>query len=321
MTMAQSRAQQSNSLFGDDLVLSEIKLTKEIGSGKYGKVLTAEYCGSACAAKEFSLNLGLESGSQGIQKTKDNLLKKCQRISHLRHPNIVQLFGIHYKVGSSTVPLLVMERMDNNLSDLLKDFTDIPIGTKLSILLGVSLGLKYLHSQKPSMVHCNLSSNNILLTSDLQAKLSDVGVAQIVPEKSLKKIMKTSCFVAPEILAADLDKSTTSILKICNTSTDVYSYGMIMVHTITQQFPEPKKLAIANAINQYQSHIDKIISEDSELGSLVSNCLNGAALKRPSIDKVSEKIKRLTEKWPVARKSLIILQTEFQQVTKQVQND
>ena len=197
--------------------------------------------------------------------------------------------------------------MDSNLSILLRDHKDIPIGTKLSLLLSVSLGLKFLHCQKPSMVtmvHCYLSSNNILLTPDLQAKISDVGVAQIVPEKSFKKNTKASCFEAPEIHAADLDKSTTSILKICNTFTDVFSYDMIMLHTITQQLPEPKKQLNSKA-SQYKSHIEKVISDDKELGILVSSCLDDAPHKRPPIDKVSEKIKRMTEKWPATRKNLI----------------
>ena len=304
-------AQQSNTF--EDLVLTEIKLMKEVGAGAYGKVFVTEYYGTVCAAKEFNFNLSLETSSKGFQKTKEDVFKKCQRILQLRHPNIVQFLGVYYKPGSSTVPLLVMEMMDSSLNTLLKGYPNIPIATKLSILLGVSLGLKFLHSQKPSVVHRNLSSNNILLTPHLQAKISDVGVAVIVPEKSLKKYMKTTCFVAPEI-----SKSTgTTASKIFDPSVDVFSYGVITLHTITQQWPEPKR-QLNSKVNWYQPYVDKVISDDKELGLLVVGCLDDVPNKRPSIDKMSDKIKRMVEKYVATKRSVIARQTELQQVLEQV---
>ena len=298
----------------DDLVLTQIKLTKEIGAGAYGKVFVAEYYGTVCAAKEFNSSPLLEVSSKGHQKTKENVLKKCQRILQLRHPNLVQFLGVYYKPGSPTVPLLVVEMMDCSLNTLLKDYQDVPIDIKLSILLGVSLGLKFLHSQKPSMVHCNLSSNNILLTPHLQAKISDVGVAMIVPEKSLKKYMKTTCFVAPEICKST---ASTPAGKIFDLSVDVFSYGAITLHCITQQWPEPKR-QLYPKVNPYQSYIDKVASGDKELGLLVVGCLDDIPTKRPPIDKVSEKIKRMTEKCVSTKMSVIACQTKLQQVLEQV---
>lgn len=312
-----SMAQLSNLL--DELVLAEINCkitTKAIGAGAYGKVFIAEYYGSVCAAKEFNSNLSLGVSSKGVQKMKENLLKKCQRIFQLRHPNIVQFLGAYYKPGSPVVPLLVMEMMDCSLNVLLNDYPSIPIDVKLSILLGVSLGLKFLHSQKPSGVHCNLSSNNILLTSHLQAKISDVGVALIVPEKLLKKHMKNTCFVAPEICKL----TGTAADKVSfDFTVDIFSYGAIILHTITQQWPELKR-QLNSKVNQYQSYIDKVnvALDDKEFCLLVVRCLDDDPTKRPQIDKVSEKIKKLTEKYAAKKMSVIAWQMEFQQVLKQV---
>ena len=277
-------AQQANSL--DEFVLAEIK------GGAYGKIFVAEYYGTVCAAKEFNLNLSLEVSSKGAQ---ENILMKCQRMLQLRNPNIVQFLGVYYKPGLPTVPLLVIKMLNCSLSTLLECHPDVPIDVKLSILLGVSLGLKFLHSQKPSMVHCNLSSNNILLTPHLQAKISDVGGAAIVPEKSVKKYMKTTYFVTPEICKSSAGTLTG---KIFDLSVEVFTYCVTTLHCITQQRPEPKR-QLNSKVNQY---IDKVISGDKKLGVLVED----------------EKIKRIAEKHAVTKKTVITCQTEMQKVAEQV---
>ena len=309
-------AQQKDVLFSDPriLTLAEVKLhSKEIGAGAYGKVFAAEYHGSPCAAKEFNsaLKATLEVSSKSNQKPRESILKKCQRIQQLSHPNVVQFFGVYYKLGSSTVPLLVMEVMDTSLSILLKDHPNIPIGSKYSILFDLSLGLKFLHSQKPSVVHCNLSSHHVLLSSSLHAKISDLELSLIVPESSLKQFMKITCFIAPEV------SKPTVASKSSNPPIDVYSYGMITLHTITQKWPEPKKQSNSST-SQYQSYIDKIGSDNKELGILVGSCLDDVPSKRPTINKVSEKIKKMAEKYPATIKNSIVWQTELQQIKEQV---
>ena len=295
------------------LLVAEIKLTKEIGAGSFGKVFLSEYLGCHCAAKELNSNVmsTFEVNGEGTQVFKDNILRKCHRILLLRHPNIVQFIGVGYKPGFPTVPLLVMEMMGISLSVLLKEYPNIPINLKLTVLLDVSLGLKFLHCQKPSVVHCNLSSHNILLTPSLHAKISDVGMALIVPESSLKKFLKLTYFVAPEV------SKPSAAGKISNPSVDVFSYGMITLHTITQQWPEPMKQPNSR-ISPYRSYIDKISSDDKELGTLVANCLEDAPNKRPVIDKVSENMEKMSEKYPATMKNSIVLQTELKQVKEQV---
>ena len=63
----------------------------------------------------------------------------------------------------------------------------IPNHIKNSILLDVSLGLLYLHKQTPPIVHRDLTANNVLLTSGLKAKISDVGIVPIVEPQLMKQ--------------------------------------------------------------------------------------------------------------------------------------
>ena len=75
---------------------------------------------------------------------------------------------------------------------------------KASILYDVAFGLNYLHSFNPPIIHRDLSPNNILLSRDSIAKISDLGVAKVVQADSratqtmLTKAPGTIDFMPPE---------------------------------------------------------------------------------------------------------------------------
>ena len=261
-------------------------------AGAYGKVSIAEYNGTECAAKE---SISYEDSSKGAHE--NVLITEYQRMLQV-HPNsrIVQFTGF------PAVPLLlVMKMVDCDLDTLLECYPDVLIDIKFSLLLGVSLGLKFLHSQKPSVVHCNLSSNNILLTPHLQAKISDTRVVALVPGKPVKESTKNTCFVAPNICKSNTDKPRPAG-KIFDLSVEVFSYCVTTLHTATQQWPERQPIAIASSkVDQCN---DKIVS-----GGVVG-CLVDVPNKRPPNDEMLEKL----ENYAVTQKSVIACQTKVEQV-------
>ena len=54
-------------------------------------------------------------------------------MTNLRHPNIVQFLGFVFEENAQT-PLLVMEKVEMNLDNLLESVPDLSLLTKLSIL-------------------------------------------------------------------------------------------------------------------------------------------------------------------------------------------
>ena len=88
----------------------------------------------------------------------------------LRHPNIVSFFGIYWPPGARA-PSLVMERLNCSLNSLLEQNPVLPIETKLSIIHDVALGLRYLHTRTPIIIHRDLSSNNVLISKEWKEKL------------------------------------------------------------------------------------------------------------------------------------------------------
>ena len=119
-----------------------------LGCGVFGKVFEVEFNGKAFAGKAEFHSLMF----QAIPNVKQDFLCKCYRWSTLRHPNIVQLLGVYYPSSDksgSPVHVMLMEKMQENVTSLVDKHDNIPLLVKLSILHDVSVGMGYLHSLCP----------------------------------------------------------------------------------------------------------------------------------------------------------------------------
>ena len=76
-----------------------------------------------------------------------------------------------------------MERLDTNLNGLLEYMPDLPLSNRLSVLGDVAHGLLYLHERPSPVIHGDLTANNVLITSSLVAKITDMGNSCIIELK------------------------------------------------------------------------------------------------------------------------------------------
>ena len=145
-------------------------------------------------------------------------------MSRLQHPNISQFLGLCF-LPNYQLPMLVMERLDRNLGNFLETVPNIPIALKWSVLEDVARGLLHLHSHNPAIIHRDLTAANVLLTSSLVAKITDLGNSRIVnPEQAqrLTQMPGTQLYMPPEALTH------------YDTSLDIFSYGHLTLFTLTQ---------------------------------------------------------------------------------------
>ena len=157
-------------------------------------------------------------------------LQECQLMSSLRHPNITQFLGLCFLPGTQ-LPLLVMERLETSLDDLLEHIPNLPLSLKRSVLEDVARGLLYLHNRPSPVIHRDLTSSNVLLTFSPVAKISDMGNSRIVNlrggqmARTLSKLPGTLVYMPPEALD-DTHRYGPSL--------DVFSYGHLALFTLTQ---------------------------------------------------------------------------------------
>ncbi|KNA24460.1 hypothetical protein SOVF_015640 isoform B [Spinacia oleracea] len=104
-------------------------------------------------------------------------------LSRLDHPNLVSLIGY---CADGKHRFLVYEYMQNgNLQDHLNSERKMDWSTRLKVALGAARGLAYLHSSSAvgiPIIHRDLKSTNILLSTNFDAKISDFGLAKLMPE-------------------------------------------------------------------------------------------------------------------------------------------
>ena len=180
-------------------ILSNVTPTgNKLGEGSYGCVEELEINGLICAGKRMYETL-IDPGNEGADHMIHKYYDECRLLSDLRHPNIVQFLGICFleaQPGSPlNLPVLVMERLQESLDDLLENTPDIPLAKKCSILQDVARGLLYLHSRSPAIIHRDLTARNVLLNSAMVAKIADMGNSRIVDVQpgQLARTMTRGC--------------------------------------------------------------------------------------------------------------------------------
>jgi len=105
-----------------------------------------------------------------------------------------------YNPSGRLLPALMIEQMQESLTSVVEKYPNIPMYMKLSMLLDV-YGT-YHHTHHPSIIHQDLSPNNLLLTSQL-AEISDFGVAKVIQADSKRTKTRapgTVDFMGPETL-------------------------------------------------------------------------------------------------------------------------
>ena len=213
---------------------------------------------------------------------------------------IVTSLGVYYPATDQyRLPVMVLEKMQLSLRSLVEKYANIPLNVKLSILDEVCLGLRYLHSKSPPIVHRDLTPNNILLSYRLEAKITDLGVAKVVRSdnrKTMTKLPGTPDFMPPEAL---------SKRPVYGPSLDVFSYGGVILNVTTQLWPEPTdpiefnpdtgRREVVSEVGRRQQYLNKMTGGAADLKPLVMSCLNDSPINRPPVAQVSIRIKRVKE--------------------------
>ena len=299
-------------------VLSDVQLTgTRIGSGAYGRVEEVVFPVGAAAKTLFAfLQEGDDSSPNELPKAAAEFVRECQLMSTVRHPNVVQFLGVAFFPGSR-LPALVMERLLTSLHDLLDPDTPPPPGAsplaffsavlKCSVLHNVACGLAYLHGRSPPVIHRDLSARNVLLNSEMVAKIADLGVARIVPRMRAAATMTTgpgaSVYMPPEASAPA--ESNTEKSKY-DASIDIFSLGVVTIFTIGGTFPcnplpytyvnEETGLVVGRTELQRRSRYMAGVNQqlracgqlrgDHPLIRLIQQCLQNLPAKRPGIGEV-----------------------------------
>ncbi|KAI9376943.1 hypothetical protein POPTR_019G007900v4 [Populus trichocarpa] len=194
----------------------------KLGEGGFGCVYKGVLSdGTQIAVKQLSAK-----SKQGNRE----FVNEIGMISALQHPNLVRLYGCCIE-GKQL--LLVYEYMENNsLAHVLfgtKEIqaTKLDWRTRQRICVSIAKGLVFLHEESTlKIVHRDIKGTNILLDKDMNAKISDFGMAKLDDEDNTHidtRVAGTMGYMAPEY----------ALYGYLTYKADVYSFGVVALEIVS----------------------------------------------------------------------------------------
>ncbi|KAL6547006.1 Cold-responsive protein kinase 1 [Orobanche minor] len=232
----------------------------KIGEGGFGSV----YKGKLRNGRMAAIKVLSSESRQGVRE----FLTEIQVISDVEHVNLVKLYGCCVE-GNQRI--LVYNYLENNsLAHTLLGGSHSNIyfswRTRVQICIGVAKGLAYLHEEvRPYIVHRDIKASNILLDKDLTPKISDFGLAKLIPANMTHvstRVAGTIGYLAPEY----------AIRGQLTRRADIYSFGVLLIEIVSGRNNTNTRLPIDE---QYLLERTWQLFERNELVALVDTSLNG----------------------------------------------
>ncbi|CAN0839069.1 U-box domain-containing protein 52 [Linum grandiflorum] len=265
-----------------EMATNEFANNLKIGEGGYGPVYKAYLDHTPVAIKVLR-----PDAAQG----RSQFQQEVEVLSCIRHPNMVLLLGACPEYGC-----LVYEYMANgSLEDrLLRRGNTPPLSwqVRFRIAAEIATGLLFLHQTKPEpLVHRDLKPGNILIDRNFVSKISDVGLARLVPPSVADSVTQyrmtstagTFCYIDPEY-------QQTGMLGV---KSDIYSLGIMLLQIITAKPPMGLTHHVQKAIDKgtFADMLDPCVpdwpvEEALIFANLALQCAELRKKDRPDLGKV-----------------------------------
>ncbi|RWW48970.1 hypothetical protein BHE74_00044949 [Ensete ventricosum] len=268
-----------------------------IGCGRYGMV----YRGILDDLRVVAI----KKSKKVDERRKDEFVNEIIDLSQINHTHIVRFMGCCLELD---VPMLVYEYVSNgSLFEVLHPehhASRLPFQARLTIAQQTAEALAYLHSATTrSITHGDVKSHNILLDTDLSAKVSGFGASHLVPvdeNEFIAFVQETLGYLDPECM----------LTRRLTDRSDVYSFGVVLLELITGKKAiytdaagEKKSLATSFLVTMKEQRpwdiLDvKMVEQGGEqlLGEVVAiamECLSVKGEERPSMKEVAERLHSL----------------------------
>lgn len=207
------------------MIISGFKILERLGSGGMGEVWLAE---QTAMERKVALKI-LSPALTNNQDFVDRFMAEVKMSAKLHHPNIVTAFDAGNENG---IYYLAISYVDGaELDDRLKIDKLIPEKQALEYVRSIAEALKYAWN-KFKILHRDIKPSNIMVDSDNEAKLMDMGISKSLAEDlgltMTGVVIGTPYYMSPEQAKAE---------QALDFRADIYSLGATLYHLVTGQVP------------------------------------------------------------------------------------
>jgi len=287
---------------GDDPVLGtrlgRYRILEEIGHGGMGTVYRA-----VRDDDEFEQEVAVKVARAGFNSAefRNRFLYERQIHAFLQHPNIARLLD-----GGTTDdgrPYFVMELIEGETVTEYCARRELNLQERVELFRQICAAVDYAH--RHLVVHRDLKPGNILITPDGQPKLLDFGIAKLLlpdhPSLSAAQTAEMARVLTPEYASPEQVRGAA-----INTSTDVYSLGLILYEMLTgakgQRVPSSSPMEMERVICEREpvrpSRVNQALAGDLE-NIILKAVEKDPARRYPSVDQLAEDLKRYLDGRPV----------------------
>ncbi|KAJ4771483.1 Leucine-rich repeat protein kinase family protein [Rhynchospora pubera] len=254
--------------------------------------LTNNYGGNFAYSPAANISHGKYAGVK-------EFLAEAQNLTRVHHKNLVSLLG--YSMDGDCMALVYEYMQEGTLQDKLRD-NGRPLSWKqrLRVACESAQGLEYLHKAcNPPLIHRDVKTNNILLNSNLDAKIADFGLSRAFNNASSH--VSTAVVGTPGYLDPEYYQSYQLSEK-----SDVFSFGVVLLEIITGKPPiiaGPEGGHLAKWVTQkiskgdIESVVDPRMHGQYDINSvwkvtaLALKCTEHSSVQRPTMTVVVAELK------------------------------
>jgi serine/threonine protein kinase len=190
---------------------------------------------------------------------------EARSIAKLRHPNIVTIYDEGEEHGVHYIAMEFLEGKDLHL--IVSEKGKLSVQEAVEMAKCIAGALDYAHSN--GIVHRDVKSSNIIMTSAGTAVLTDFGIAQSGTRSARTKtgsLLGTPEFMSPEQAAG----------KTVGPGTDFYSLGVVLYHAMSGHYPfqgESPIATIQKILYEDPVPLGRLVKLPRALGQLIELCL------------------------------------------------
>ncbi|ESW04059.1 hypothetical protein PHAVU_011G064000 [Phaseolus vulgaris] len=228
-------------------------------------------------------------------------------LGQLSHPHLVKLIGYCFEDRDRLLVYEFMPRgsLENHLFMRGSYFQPLSWGLRLKVALGAAKGLAFLHSAETKVIYRDFKTSNVLLDSNYNAKLADLGLLKDAPTRDKShvstRVMGTYGYAAPEYLATGHVSG----------KSDVFSFGVVLLELLSgrravdknrpsgqhnlvewaKPYMANKRKLLSVLDNRLEGQYD--IDEAFKVATLSMRCLATESKLRPNMQEVVTDLEQL----------------------------